>query len=522
MNVSSSPERGGTPDVADGGQARLLASGSLLQQVAQGSGLVVLLVVITVLARRLSLSELGAYGLVAPLSGYLLVLRNSVASSAVRTMAGADDEAGRARAFSTAAALYAAVGAITGVLIAGLGTVVAIAVLDGDLERTATLGALMLGAVTGVGLATTVYLDALRSSLLFARAASLEIVGVSLQLALMMTLIFAVEAPLSVLIGASGGIPLMSGTLSALAVRRLGLPYRFRRSEINRASAAELIPTAGYLLVVELANLVIYSLDRVILGLYRSAATVGLYEGPVRTHNLFFALNGALAVTTLPASSRYTAQRDSDRMRALVLRGSRYTLALFVPLAVTVIALSGPLLEVWLGERFREGELALAILVSYWLVYGALAVTPGLLIGAGKARSFARILVTVAGANLALSLALTPLFGLEGPALGTAIPYLVAFPFILRLALSVAPFRLGDLAREAWLPAYSLGAALALCLVGARALVDVDDLPLLVAVGGGGVLAYWTAFYALWLRPEERRLVSETLRLRAAPPPGPR
>src|SRR3954470_5462908 len=290
----------------------------------------------------------------------------------------------------------------------------------------------MLGAVTGAGLTTTVFLDALRASMLFTRAARIEIVGVLGQLAIMLTLILVVEAPLWVLIGASGGIPLMSGTLSALAVRRLGLPYRFRRAEVNRASAGQIVPTAGYLLVVELSNLVIYSLDRVILGAFKSPSTVGLYEGPVRTHNLFYAVNGALAVTTLPASSRYTAQGDSARMRALVLRGSRYTLALFVPLAVTAIALAAPLLEVWLGHRFREGAAALSILVSYWLLYGALAVTPGLLIGAGRARQVARLMVVVAGANLALSLVLTPILGLEGPALGTAIPYFVAFPFFVR------------------------------------------------------------------------------------------
>jgi O-antigen/teichoic acid export membrane protein len=487
----------------------MLASGSLLQQIAQGSGLVVLLVIITVLARRLSLSELGTYGLVAPLSGYLLVLRNSVASSAVRTMAGAPGDAARARAFSTAAALYAAVGAVTGVAIAIIGSAIAFTVLHGELQRTAALGSLMLGAVTGLGLTSTVFLDALRASMLFTRAARLEIVGVLSQLAIMLTLILVLEAPLWVVIGASGGIPLMSGTLSALAVRRLGLPYRFRRDEVNRASAGELMPTAGYLLVVELSNLVVYSLDRLVLGAFKSPATVGLYEGPVRTHNLFYAVNGALAVTTLPASSRYTAEADSDRMRALVLRGSRYTLALLVPLAVTAIALAAPLLEVWLGHRFRGGAAALSILVSYWLVYGALAVTPGLLIGAGRARSVARYMVLVAGANLALSLALTPALGLEGPALGTAIPYLVAFPFFLRLALSVAPVKLAELARTAWLPAYSLGAVLAGGLALARSLVGIHTLSVLLAVAVGGLVAYWLCFYLLWLDPGERRLVRD-------------
>ena len=106
-------------EAAEPGEARLLASGALVQQAAQASGLVALLVVVTVLARRLSVTELGAYGLVASLAGYLLVLRNSVAAAAVRAMAGATVAADRARTFAAAAALYARVGIVTGLLIAG-------------------------------------------------------------------------------------------------------------------------------------------------------------------------------------------------------------------------------------------------------------------------------------------------------------------------------------------------------------------------------------------------------------------
>ena len=492
-------------------QARLLASGSLMQQAAQASGLVVLLVIVTLLARRLSLSELGAYGVVSSLSGYLLVLRNSVGSSAVRTMASAPGDAERGRAFSTAAALYAAVGAATGVAIAGIGGLIAIGVLEGDLQRRAALGALMLGGVTAVGLAASVYLDALRSSLLLTRAAATEIAGVTLHLGVMLTLILS-DASLAVLIGASGGMPLMSGALSAVVVRRRRLPYRLRLSEANREVARELVPTAGYLLVVELSNLVIYSLDRLILGVFRSAATMGLYEGPVRVHNLFYALNNALAVTTLPASSRYAAEPERTRLRQLALRGSRYTLAFLVAPAVAAMVLSGPLLEVWLGERFREGEAALAILVSYWLLYATLAVTPGFLVGAGRAREVARCLAAVAVANLALSLALTPVLGLEGPALGTAIPYFVAFPVLVRLGLSASGLPLGELARQAWLPAYSLGAALAAALGAVRVLAEPETLASVAGVAGGGLAAYWLAFYLVWMRPAERALVRDTAR----------
>jgi O-antigen/teichoic acid export membrane protein len=493
------------------GEAHLLASGALVQQLAQASGLVVLLVIVTVLARRLSVAELGAYGLVASLAGYLLVLRNSVASSAVRAMASALDRTERGRMFSAAAVLYTVVGAVTGALIAAAALAIGGLILEGELGRQAQAGGAGLGLVTGVGIASTINLDALRAERLFTRAALTEIVAVCLQLVLMLGLILG-GADLAWVIAFSGAIPLFSGMLCAVVARRSGLPVRFERTAVTRERMMQIAPTAGWLLVVELSNLAMYAFSRVILGAYRSPAAVGQFEGPVRAHNLLYALGGALAVPVVPTASRYVSGGEERRLRELALRGTRYTLALFVPLCVTLMVLAEPILEVWLGDRYGEGATALAILVSYWLVYGGLIVTPGFLVGAGRARSVGLIFAGAALLNVVLSLVLTPELGLEGPALGTAIPFFLAFPLLLRAGLAASRAPLGELARHAWLPAYSLGLVLAGLLLAVRLGLEPEKLVPVLATAAGGVLAYWIAFYGLVLAADERRLVRGLLR----------
>jgi O-antigen/teichoic acid export membrane protein len=503
---------GVAPSEPGPGEARLLASGALVQQIAQASGLLALLVIVTVLARRLSVAELGAYGLVASLAGYLLVLRNSVASSAVRAMAAALDSGERARMFSAAAALYAGVGLATGVVIAAAALLLAALILDGQLARDARVGGLGLGLVTAVGIAASIYLDALRAERQFVRAAASEIAAVVLYLGLMLVLILS-GAGLGTVIAVSGALPLLSGFVCALVVRRLALPFWFARDGVTRDRAMEIVPTAGYLLVVELSILVMYGFQRIILGAFTSARTIGLYEGPVRAHNLLYALGGALAVPVVPTASRYVAARDARRMRELALRGTRYTLALFVPLCVVLMTLAEPILDVWLGDRYGDGAAALTILVSYWLLYGGLVVTPGFLVGAGAARYVARIFVLVAVLNLVLSLALTPALGLEGPALATAIPFALAFPLMLGVGLRVSGgVALGALARHAWLPAYGVGAVLGAVLVGVRLLLEPETLPAVLGAAAGGVLGYWLVFYALVLDPQERRLMRGLVR----------
>ena len=166
----------------------------------------------------------------------------------------------------------------------------------------------------------------------------------------------------------------------------------------------------------------------------------------------------------------------------------------------------------WLGERYGEGGLAMAILLGYWLVTGSVGVAAAIAIAAGRARELARLAWGVALANLGLSLALTPWLGLEGVAIGTTLPYLVVFPFQLRLVLPVAGVSIRELVDQVWIPAYTLGAALAGALVAARLLLEPDTVVVVVAVAGIGVLAYWTAYYLTWLRPHERKLIRDTAR----------
>ena len=497
--------------------AHRLATGSLVQQMSQVTGLLAMLLILTVLARRLSLTELGVYGILSSLAGYLLVIQNAIAGAALKSMSGALEAEARDRAFSTALALYVAAGAATGLVVALIGAGVTLGLeVDSDLERQGLIGAALIGLVTAVGFPATVYRDAMRASQLFARTAALEIAGLIIYGSLVLGLVFA-DAPLSVVIAASGTIPLLAGALCMAAVKSARLPYAFSPRRIDGGEARAMLQLGGYLGVTELAAVVIYALDRVILGLFRSAATVGLYEGPVRVHNLIRAVNGALSVTVLPTASSYVAGGDDRRLRELVVRGSRYTLALIVPLTVTTMVLGGDILAVWLGEEFREGATALAILVAYWLVNGSLGVIGPLLVAVGQARKVARYAWAVALMNLVLSLALTPSLGLVGVTLGTTIPYLIVYPLVLRLLLSIVPVGLGELARESWLPAYSLGVALAALLAAAELAFDLGSLLPLAAVAFGGLAAYWVAYFALWMSSGERRLVADVARLRRRP-----
>ena len=151
-------------------------------------------------------------------------------------------------------------------------------------------------------------------------------------------------------------MPLFSGLLSALVARRARLAAAPQRRRRRRAPAGDgdrahrRLAARGRALQPGDVRLRPGDPGR----LPHAGDASGSFEGPVRAHNLLYALGGALAVPVVPTASRYVAAGDERRLRELVVRGTRYTLALFVPVCVTLIVLAGPILEVWLGDALRR------------------------------------------------------------------------------------------------------------------------------------------------------------------------
>lgn len=495
-----------------GSAERHVARGAVVQQVAQVFGTLVMLGVITLLGRTLTLSEFGVYGLLISVAGYLLIIQLSVEAAAVRAISSRTSDADRATAYGTAFAIYSVLGVAAGALIAGGGLVlVAVLGMDEQLKDDASTAVLVLGLVTVLGWPLKVFQDALRSYQLFGRAALGEMAGYATVGVLMVVCVW-LDAPLWALIAVGGALPVLIGLSCAVIASARALPWpRPRRADA--AEARSMLAVAWQLFLAGITDIVIYSLDRVILAAYRSPAAVGLYEGAVRPHNVIRQLHGSLVLTVVPVASGYVAAEDAFRVRELLLRGTRYVLAIVAPVTVSLMVVSAPLLEVWLGERFREAGPALAILASYWLVGGNAGVASAMLLAVGRVRQLAWYAWLVAGVNFVLALALTPLFGLEGVALAIAVPYFLLFPIFFRFVRDAFPTAtVRDFAREAWLPTYSLCVPLAVLLIGCRLVLGLDSLLELVVTVVGCLALYALAWGVLFATPGERALARSFLR----------
>jgi O-antigen/teichoic acid export membrane protein len=499
-----------------GAHERHIVRSTLAQQIAQVYGVLAMLAVITLLGRTLPLNEFGLYGLLLSTTVYVLLLQTSVSGAAVRAIASALDVEGRERAFSVTVALYAVAGVIAGVLVALTGLLLA-AVLDlsPGLREQAREAGLALGVATALGWPAKAFQDSLRGVQRFAAAAVAEIVANTILLAGMVALV-ELDAALWALIALGGALPILIGIACGLVLLVTGGALRFRRSLITRGAVRDLLGVSAYLSSIGVADVVINTLDRIILAAFRSTATVGLYEGAARPHALVRQLHATLALTVVPVASGYIAAGDDERLHDLLLRGTRYVMAVVVPVTVVLMVLSDRILDVWLGPKFVVAAPAMAILLSYWLANSATGVAGGMLVAVGRFRELNRYAWTVAVMNLTLSIALTPWLGLEGVVIGTALPYLVVVPWLIQLTLRAFPIPLARLARVAWVPAYATGALVAAFLGLARLLLPLDSLLAVLLVGAAALALGWGAYAAFWMEPSERRMVRTVLRRRVA------
>lgn len=496
-----------------GHDERHLARGALIQQVSQGLGTLIALAVITVLGRTLTLSQFGAYGLIVGTTSYLLIVQGSVETAAVRAIARARDQDERDQVFSNAIVLYLGAGLLAGSIVAAGGWfVVGVLNIPPRLQFDARVAVAILGALMLLGWPMQVFQDLLRGTQRFVAAAVAEMIALTVFGGAMIASVIT-GMPLWLLIGLGGSLPVLTGFASVAAAQPALRRFRFRRASVGNAFMRELAGTSGYLLIGNASVLIIYALDRFLLAAFRGIVFVGLYEGPARIHNFVESVQSALVGPVLPAAAQYEARSDDQRLRELMLRGTRYVLVVTIPIIITLMVFSKPLLVLWLGRKFGVAALSTTILLSYVLVTVNQVVPGSMLVATGRVGWLSRYAWTVAIFNVAASLVLTWQYGLNGVVLGTTIPFVLAFPIFLRKAVSVLPFSVASLLRTAWIPAYSTGVIVGCVLVAVRVLVPIDNLPELVSLLIGGPLLYWGLFFVTWTTSSERALLGDLLRV---------
>jgi len=200
----------------------------------------------------------------------------------------------------------------------------------------------------------------------------------------------------------------------------------FRRDRFREVSGFSI-----YMLLLDIAYKVNYSIDVIVVGAFLGAASVALWAPAQRLSDLALRLSNQLGDAIFPLIVDCDASQRAERLRRLFLEGTRLSLATVLPIGGGLAVMAQPLLTAWLGPGFGATAILLQVLAFVVIVRVGAQTASVVLKGAGMHRRLTLLVALMGLGNFGLSVALVGSIGLTGVAVGTAVPVAIVSLFTL-------------------------------------------------------------------------------------------
>jgi O-antigen/teichoic acid export membrane protein len=293
--------------------------------------------------------------------------------------------------------------------------------------------------------------------------------------------------------------------------------FRVRPSLVRAGRLREVSGFSVYMMVQDAANKANYALDPVVIAAVLSTGAVAVWTVAQRLADVALQLTNQLNYVLFPIVVGYDSSQRDDRLRDLLVQGTRFSLATTLPVAGALGLLARPVIMGWIGPQFIEAATVLEILACVVIVRVGTATASTMLQGAGYLPLLAGSNVVSAVVNVTLSVVLINLVGLRGVAIATLIPVMLRGIFVLlptacrRVGLPVRRFAAAALWPAIWPALISLSPLLVV-----RAHIS-GLLPALLAGAVAGVL-YAGLFIGVAIDRQDRTRYLVKLRTLAGRP----
>jgi O-antigen/teichoic acid export membrane protein len=374
----------------------------------------------------------GLWALVTALSSYYALLDLGLSGAVTRHLAGAlggNDGEECNRIASTSLAMYLALGAV--VLACSVGIALAGAIFISHPAELQTFRKIILivGGGTAISIPMRVFFGLINANLRFDISSSLEVLSVLLR-AIFTWLSLKSGAGITALAWINFGAAAFSLLLSAYCSRRVSPSLMLSPQFICRAVARKLFSYGSISLVAQVADLLRFQMDALVVAAFAGVAAVTHYNiaGSMAQYYICFMI--ALTGTLGPLFSRLHGTGDRERTAQVFQFSTKISVAIATFVGFGILSLGRSFIARWMGPSYLDSYPAMVALTLGAMT--ALCQTPSLqlLYGISKHGLFAVFNSLEGVANLVLSILLVRHFGLLGVALGTMIPMALTKLFV--------------------------------------------------------------------------------------------
>lgn len=312
---------------------------------------------------------------------------------------------------------------------------------------------------------------------------------------------------------ATGGVLALAGLVQAAMVRRLAPPAgASERASSGREEMRALVSFSAWILALELAALVIYQTDQILLGTLVSVESLTAYYVAAKLHNFIREGNGVLVSTLYPMIATEHGRGNESAAEQAIYRGTRYECTILGPATLAVILLARPFLRLWMGEEFAHLAPLAQAFVSYMFLAILTSIAGQVALGRGEAKLLGQIAIGSAVLNLIVSLALIRTWGIAGVIAGTLAAYALAIPAQLALVFPKLGIARRRFLAEVIVPVYPVLAGAALFWWFAlRHVAEPRSVAALLAQGALIVATCWVPLWFTAVTPRDRRRIVDRL-----------
>jgi O-antigen/teichoic acid export membrane protein len=182
---------------------------------------------------------------------------------------------------------------------------------------------------------------------------------------------------------------------------------------------------SSYVFLTTVAVRLVYQTDNIVVGAFISAAAVTPYAYANTLCRYVDQLVGSMGTTFVPAASTYEAAGDSASLTKLYKHGTRATLAISLPILITLIFRGPTFIGLWMGPQYSHNSGTVLIILCTAMIFSlANRTAAAIAFGIEKHKQGAIWAIGEGIANLVLSIVLVHWFGIYGVAIGTMVPSL--------------------------------------------------------------------------------------------------
>jgi O-antigen/teichoic acid export membrane protein len=386
------------------------------------------------IVHRLGSDVFGVLSIVSIAIGFFGFLDFGIGAAATRQIASLyerDDHVGINTVVSTALVFYLGAGAVGASLVLATTNVLVVQVLSipPQLVHSAQLAfymsapafliTLVLGTFGGIPRAIQRFDVSVKVNLALGTANTVVVVGL-LSLGKGLLAVIASGIALNLI-----AIPVMffvsRRLVPTLKVRLVFSPQVFK----------ELFSFGGYFLLSSVGVMLLYQLDKLLIGSMLGVAAVTYYVVPGNLAQKIQQLVAAGTAIAFPVSSALFASGASEAIERLYRDGTRMVLVLVATVAVPMAVFADKFLLYWMGPQIAsESSVPMVLLVGTYAALATCAMAWGMANGAGHSGINAAFTLAIAAIDVGLFFVLVGPFGVAGAAGAYFISAVVGVPVL--------------------------------------------------------------------------------------------